>query len=76
MDIGRARLPTFNALFQVFGVVENPDGTYHSEADTSATFRPLIVEGRELHRQSNSEKVRPAPQQGASGLKVNLPARI
>ncbi|XP_051941855.1 centrosomal protein of 170 kDa protein B isoform X4 [Hippocampus zosterae] len=49
-----------NKIEKVFGVVENPEGTNHSEADTSATFRPLIVEGRELHRQSNSEKVETA----------------
>ncbi|XP_077411478.1 centrosomal protein of 170 kDa protein B isoform X2 [Vanacampus margaritifer] len=47
-----------NKIDKVFGVVENPERTNHSEADTSATFRPGIVEGRDQHRQSSSGEVR------------------
>ncbi|XP_077394278.1 centrosomal protein of 170 kDa protein B isoform X2 [Festucalex cinctus] len=46
-----------NKIDKVFGVVENPERTNHSDADTSATFRPGIVEGREQHRQSSSGEV-------------------
>ncbi|XP_061551935.1 centrosomal protein of 170 kDa protein B isoform X1 [Phycodurus eques] len=65
-----------NKIDKVFGVVDNPERTNHSEADTSATFRPVIVEGREQHRQSSSGEVRPAPQQGASGVKVQIAGAV
>ncbi|XP_061157697.1 centrosomal protein of 170 kDa protein B [Syngnathus typhle] len=65
-----------NKIDKVFGVVENPVGTNHIEADTSATFKPVIVESRELHRQSNNGEVRPAPQQGASGVKVQMASAV
>ncbi|XP_061700722.1 centrosomal protein of 170 kDa protein B [Syngnathoides biaculeatus] len=42
-----------NKIDKVFGVVANPERNNHSEADTSA-FRPVIVGGREQHRQSSS----------------------
>ncbi|XP_057715675.1 centrosomal protein of 170 kDa protein B isoform X2 [Corythoichthys intestinalis] len=61
---------------KVFGVVENPERTNHSEADTSAAFRPIIFEGREEHRQSSDGEVRTAPQQGASGVKVQLAGAV
>ncbi|XP_058470917.1 centrosomal protein of 170 kDa protein B isoform X2 [Solea solea] len=45
---------------QVFGVVEHPQRTSQSEAETSSAFKPVIVEGREQHRQSNSGQVQAA----------------
>ncbi|KAM4543252.1 centrosomal protein of 170 kDa protein B isoform 2-T2 [Odontesthes bonariensis] len=51
---------------QVFGVVESPEPTNQSEAQTSSTFRPVIVQGREEHRQSSCGEVKPAPEQGQS----------
>ncbi|CAK6976771.1 centrosomal protein of 170 kDa protein B [Scomber scombrus] len=55
---------------QVFGVVESPERTNKTEAETSATFRPGFVQGREQHRQSSCGEVRPTPEQGQSLLKV------
>ncbi|XP_047467376.1 centrosomal protein of 170 kDa protein B isoform X2 [Mugil cephalus] len=51
---------------QVFGVVESPERTNLSEAETSSAFNPVIVQGREQHRQSSSGEVRTAPEQGQS----------
>ncbi|XP_029982165.1 centrosomal protein of 170 kDa protein B isoform X2 [Sphaeramia orbicularis] len=45
---------------QVFGVVDSPERTNQSEAETSATFRPVIVEDREQHRQSSCGEVQSA----------------
>ncbi|XP_023146634.2 centrosomal protein of 170 kDa protein B isoform X2 [Amphiprion ocellaris] len=45
---------------QVFGVVESPERTNLSEAETSSAFRPVIVQGREEHRQSSCGEVQPA----------------
>ncbi|XP_054652155.1 centrosomal protein of 170 kDa protein B isoform X2 [Dunckerocampus dactyliophorus] len=59
-----------NKIDQVFGVVENPQRTNQSEAHTSAAFRTVNIEGREQHRESSSGEVRPAPHQGANGVKV------
>lgn len=59
----------------MFGVFESPERTDQSEAETSSTFSPVIVESREQHRQSSSGEVRPAPEQGQSLVKVNLPAQ-
>ncbi|XP_037602242.1 centrosomal protein of 170 kDa protein B isoform X2 [Sebastes umbrosus] len=42
---------------QVFGVFESPERTDQSEAETSSTFSPVIVESREQHRQSSSGEV-------------------
>ena len=58
-----------------FGVFESPERTDQSEAETSSTFSPVIVESREQHRQSSSGEVRPAPEQGQSLVKINLPAQ-
>lgn len=59
----------------MFGVVESPERTNQTEAETSATFRPVIGQGREQRRQSSCGEVRPAPEQGQSLVKVNLPAQ-
>ncbi|XP_056151592.1 centrosomal protein of 170 kDa protein B [Lampris incognitus] len=56
----------------VFGVVESPEQTNQNEAETSAAYRPVIVKGREQHRQSNCGELRTAPGQGESRVKVNL----
>ncbi|XP_026210872.1 centrosomal protein of 170 kDa protein B isoform X2 [Anabas testudineus] len=45
---------------QVFGVVESPERTNQSEAETSSAFRPVIVQGREQHRQSSCGEVQSA----------------
>ncbi|XP_030574758.1 centrosomal protein of 170 kDa protein B isoform X2 [Archocentrus centrarchus] len=45
---------------QVFGVVESPERTNLSEAETSSAFRPVIVQGREQHRQSSCGEVQSA----------------
>ncbi|XP_056249565.1 centrosomal protein of 170 kDa protein B [Seriola aureovittata] len=45
---------------QVFGVVQSPERTDQSEAETSSAFRPVIDQGREQHRQSSSGQVQPA----------------
>lgn len=59
----------------MFGVVESPERTNQSEAETSSAFRPVIVQGREQHRQSSCGEVRPAAEQGQGVVKVNLPAQ-
>uniref|UniRef100_UPI003AB0A780 centrosomal protein of 170 kDa protein B isoform X1 n=1 Tax=Centroberyx gerrardi TaxID=166262 RepID=UPI003AB0A780 len=55
---------------QVFGVVESPEQTNQTEAETSASYRPVIIQGREQHRQSSCGELRPAPEQGESLVKV------
>ncbi|XP_019940558.2 centrosomal protein of 170 kDa protein B isoform X1 [Paralichthys olivaceus] len=45
---------------QVFGVVESPERTNQSEAETSSAFRPVIGQGREQHRLSSSGQVQQA----------------
>ncbi|XP_040915969.1 centrosomal protein of 170 kDa protein B isoform X2 [Toxotes jaculatrix] len=45
---------------QVFGVVGSPERTNQSEAETPSAFRPVIVQGREQHRQSSSGQVQSA----------------
>ncbi|XP_071354761.1 centrosomal protein of 170 kDa protein B isoform X2 [Trachinotus anak] len=45
---------------QVFGVVQSPERTNQSEAETSSAFRPVIGQGREQHRQSSSGQAQPA----------------
>ncbi|KAM3871509.1 centrosomal protein of 170 kDa protein B [Diretmus argenteus] len=42
-----------NKINEVFGVVESPEQTNQTEAETSATYRPVIIQGREQHRQSS-----------------------
>lgn len=59
----------------MFGVFESPERTNQSEAETSSSFNPVIVERREQHRQSNCGEVRPARVQGQSLVRVNLPAQ-
>ncbi|XP_072222092.1 centrosomal protein of 170 kDa protein B [Leuresthes tenuis] len=61
---------------QVFGVVESPEPTKQSEAQTSSAFRPVIVQGREEHRQSSCGEVKPAPEQGQSLVKVQPAAAV
>ncbi|KAM4624950.1 centrosomal protein of 170 kDa protein B [Polymixia lowei] len=56
---------------QVFGVVESPEQTNQTEAETSAAFRPVVIQGREQHRQSSCGELRPAPGQGESLVKVH-----
>ncbi|XP_077587964.1 centrosomal protein of 170 kDa protein B [Stigmatopora nigra] len=54
---------------KVFGVVENPQPENRSQAETSAAFRPVIVEGREQQdRHASSGEVRPS----VSGVKVQM----
>ncbi|XP_029937721.1 centrosomal protein of 170 kDa protein B isoform X2 [Myripristis murdjan] len=56
-----------NKISQVFGVVERPEKTNQTEAGTSASYRPVINQGREQHRQSSSGELgRPASEQGES----------
>ncbi|XP_004540849.2 centrosomal protein of 170 kDa protein B isoform X1 [Maylandia zebra] len=55
---------------QVFGVVDSPERTNLSEAETPSAFRPVIVQGREEHSQKSCGEVRPAPEQGQSLVKV------
>ncbi|XP_026160300.1 centrosomal protein of 170 kDa protein B isoform X2 [Mastacembelus armatus] len=45
---------------QVFGVLESPDRMNQSEAETSSAFKPVIVQGREQHRQSSCGEVQSA----------------
>lgn len=59
----------------MFGVVESPERTNPSEAETSSAFNPVIVQGREQDRQSSGGEVRTAPEQGQSLVKVNPPAQ-
>lgn len=60
----------------MFGVVERPEQTNQTEAGTSASYRPVINQGREQHRQSSSGELgRPASEQGESLGKVNLLAK-
>jgi len=59
----------------VFGVLQSPERTNQTEADSSSEFSPVLVESREQHRQSSCGEVRPAPEQGQSLLEVNLPAQ-
>lgn len=59
----------------MFGVFESPERTNQSEAETSSAFSPVIVESREQHRQTSCGELRPAPEQGQSLVKVNLPAQ-
>lgn len=61
--------------WQVFGVFESPERTDQTEAQTSSEFRPVIDQSREQHRQTSCGEVRPAPEQGLSLVKVNLPAQ-
>ncbi|XP_044230542.1 centrosomal protein of 170 kDa protein B isoform X2 [Thunnus albacares] len=49
-----------NKIDQVFGVLESPERTNQTEAETSATFRPVIGQGREQHRQSSCGEVQRA----------------
>lgn len=58
----------------MFGVFESPEQTNQSEAETSSAFRPGVVQSRDQHRQNSCGEVRPAPEQGQSLVKVNLPA--
>ncbi|XP_077476813.1 centrosomal protein of 170 kDa protein B isoform X4 [Stigmatopora argus] len=53
---------------KVFGVIENPQPENRSQADTSAAFRPVIVEGREQqdrHGSSGEVQMAGAVMQGA-----------
>ena len=59
----------------MFGVVESPEPTNQSEAQTSSAFRPVIVQGREEHRQSSCGEVKPAPEQGQSLVRVTPPSQ-
>lgn len=59
----------------MFGVVDSPEQTNLSEAETPSAFRPVIVQGREEHSQKSCGEVRPAPEQGQSLVKVNFPAQ-
>ncbi|XP_053291292.1 centrosomal protein of 170 kDa protein B isoform X1 [Pleuronectes platessa] len=45
---------------KVFGVVESPERTNQSEAETSSAFRPVIGQGREQHSLSSSGQVQQA----------------
>lgn len=58
----------------MFGVFESPERTDQSEAEKSSAFRPDVVQSRDQHRQNSCGEVRPAPEQGQSLVKVNLPA--
>ncbi|KAM9355556.1 centrosomal protein of 170 kDa protein B [Pholidichthys leucotaenia] len=49
-----------NKIDQVFGVVEKPERSNLSEAETSSAFRPVIVQGSEQHRQSSCREDQPA----------------
>ncbi|KAK1893723.1 Centrosomal protein of 170 kDa protein B [Dissostichus eleginoides] len=56
---------------QVFGVLQSPERTNQTEADSSSEFSPVLVESREQqHRQSSCGEVRPAPEQGQSLVEV------
>ncbi|CAL8286191.1 unnamed protein product [Lota lota] len=54
---------------QVFGVLESPEQSQQTEADTSAAYRPDSIECMEQHRQSSSEVLGPCPEQG-EGLRA------
>ncbi|KAK5886107.1 hypothetical protein CesoFtcFv8_017180 [Champsocephalus esox] len=49
---------------QVFGVLQSPERTNQTEADSSSEFSPVLVESREQHRQSSCGEVQ-AVLQGA-----------
>ncbi|XP_061598888.1 centrosomal protein of 170 kDa protein B isoform X2 [Cololabis saira] len=53
---------------QVFGVLDNPERTYLSEAETSSAISPVVVEGSEGNRQSSCGK------QGHSLVQSEVPA--
>ncbi|XP_030212291.1 centrosomal protein of 170 kDa protein B isoform X2 [Gadus morhua] len=57
---------------QVFGVLESPEQSQSTEADTSAACRPDSIECVEQRRQSSSEVLRPYPEQG-EGLGQRAP---
>lgn len=59
----------------MFGVFESPERTDQTGAETSSAFRPVIDQSREQLRQTSCGEVRPAPEQGLSLVKVNLPAQ-
>ncbi|KAF7665027.1 hypothetical protein LDENG_00158450 [Lucifuga dentata] len=59
-----------NKIDQVFGVVESPESTSQTEAETSSAYRPIVIEGKEQHRQSSCEELNPAPGQGQSLVKA------
>ncbi|KAK0132310.1 Centrosomal protein B [Merluccius polli] len=59
-----------NMIDQVFGVLESPEQSHHqTEADTPAAYRPDSIECTEQRRQSSSEVLRPAPEQGEGLVK-------
>ncbi|CAL8299955.1 unnamed protein product [Boreogadus saida] len=57
---------------QVFGVLESPEQSQSTEADTSAECSPDSIECVEQRRQSSSEVLRPYPEQG-EGLGQRAP---
>ncbi|KAJ3612989.1 hypothetical protein NHX12_019246 [Muraenolepis orangiensis] len=58
---------------QVFGVLESPEQSHQTEADTSsAAYRPDSIECMEQRRQGSAEVPRPAPLQG-DGLVKETP---
>ncbi|XP_034003353.1 centrosomal protein of 170 kDa protein B isoform X5 [Trematomus bernacchii] len=61
---------------QVFGVLQSPERTKQTEADSSSEFSPVLVESREQHRQSSCGEVRPAPEQGQSLLEVQAAGAV
>ncbi|KAJ4939242.1 hypothetical protein JOQ06_028698 [Pogonophryne albipinna] len=61
---------------QVFGVLQSPERTNQTEADSSSEFSPVLVESREQHRQSSCGEVRPAPEQGQSLVEMELSAGV
>ncbi|XP_034051324.1 centrosomal protein of 170 kDa protein B isoform X2 [Thalassophryne amazonica] len=61
-DVEEAR----SQIDQVFGVVESPEPTSQRESETPAAFRPVIIQGREQHRQDSCGELRAAPEQGQS----------
>ncbi|KAK5916605.1 hypothetical protein CgunFtcFv8_011572 [Champsocephalus gunnari] len=61
---------------QVFGVLQSPERTNQTEADSSSEFSPVLVESREQHRQSSCGEVRPAPEQGQSLVEVQAAGAV
>ncbi|XP_034078208.1 centrosomal protein of 170 kDa protein B isoform X7 [Gymnodraco acuticeps] len=61
---------------QVFGVLQSPERTNQTEADSSSEFSPVLVESREQDRQSSCGEVRPAPEQGQSLVEVQAAGAV